>query len=100
MIKALTIFFMITNILSAQILPQDKQLHIGATYMLGASTSALVYNKTGDKKKATIYGLIVHMIAGIAKEIYDINHGHSDVNDILANSVGSCLGVVTIRITL
>ena len=98
--KALIIFFMITNIVSAQILPQDKQLHLGATYMLSASTAALVYNKTGDKKKATIYGLIVPMIAGIAKEIYDINHGHSDVNDILANTVGSSLGIVTIRITL
>ena len=100
MIKALIIFFMITNIVSAQILPQDKQLHIGATYMLGASTAALVYNKTGDKKKATVCGLIVPMIAGIAKEIYDINHGHPDMNDILANTVGSSLGVITIRITL
>ena len=100
MIKALTIFFMITNILSAQILPQDKQLHIGATYMLSASTTALVYNNTGDKRKATICGLIIPMIAGIAKEVYDINHGHSDANDILANTIGSCLGVVTIRITL
>ena len=100
MIKALTIFFMITNILSAQILPQDKQLHISATYMLSASTTALVYNKTHYKKKATIYGLIIPMVAGVAKEIYDINHGNSDVNDILANSIGSYLGVVTIRITL
>jgi VanZ family protein len=100
MTKALIIFFMITNIVSAQILPQDKQLHIGATYMLSASTMALVYNKTGDKKKATVCGLIIPMIAGIAKEIYDINHGHADVNDILANTVGSSLGVITIRITL
>ena len=100
MIKALIIFFMITNIVSAQILPQDKQLHIGATYILSTSTAALVYNKTGDKNKATIYGLIVPMIAGIAKEIYDINHGHSDIKDILANTVGSSLGIVTIRITL
>tara|TARA_R110002012_G_scaffold32989_4_gene96947 strand:+ start:524 stop:799 length:276 start_codon:yes stop_codon:yes gene_type:complete len=91
---------MITNIVSAQILPQDKQLHIGGTYMLSTATAALVYNKTGDKKKATICGLIIPMVAGIAKEIYDINHGHPDLNDILANTVGSCMGVVTIRITL
>jgi VanZ family protein len=100
MIKALIIFFMITNIVSAQALPKDKQLHIGATYMLSATTAALVYDSTGDKRKATIYGLIIPMVAGIAKEIYDINHGNPDVNDILANTIGSSLGVVTIRITL
>ena len=100
MIKALIIFFMITNIVSAQFLPQDKQLHIGATYMLSASTSALVDNKTNDKKKAMVYGFILPMIAGVAKEIHDINHGNPDVNDILANTVGSSLGIITIRITL
>ena len=100
MIKALIIFFMITNIVSAQILPQDKQLHIGATYMLSTSTAALVYNKTGNKKKAMVYGFILPMIAGVAKEVYDINHGNPDVNDILANTIGSSLGIITIRITL
>ena len=100
MIKALIIFFMITNIVGAQVLPQDKQLHIGATYMLSASTAALVYSKTNSKKKAMVYGFILPMIAGVAKEIHDINHGNSDVNDILANTVGSSLGIITIRITL
>ena len=98
--RVLIIFFLITNIVSAQVLPQDKQLHIGATYMLSASTTAIVYNRTGDKKKAMVYGFILPMIAGVAKEVYDINHGNPDVNDILANTIGSSLGVVTIRITL
>ena len=100
MIKALIIFFMITNIVSAQILPQDKQLHVGATYMLSTSTAALVYNRTNSKKKAMVYGFILPMIAGVAKEIYDMNHGNPDINDILANTVGSSLGIITIRITL
>jgi VanZ family protein len=98
--KALIIFFLITNIVSAQVLPQDKQLHIGTTYMFSATTTALVYNKTGDKKKAMVYGFILPMVAGVVKEIYDINHGDPDVKDILANTVGSSLGVITIRITL
>ena len=44
--------------------------------------------------------MIIPMVAGIAKEIYDINHGDPDVNDIIANTVGSGLGIITIRITL
>ena len=47
-----------------------------------------------------VYGFILPMIAGVAKEIYDINHGNPDINDILANTVGSNLGIITIRITL
>ena len=81
-------------------LAQDKQLHMGACYAVSSFTSALVYKKTKDKTKATVYGFGVAMLAGVIKEIHDINHGNSDVNDILANTIGSSLGVVTIRITL
>jgi len=100
MYKALIIFFMITNIVSAQVLRQDKQMHIGTTYALSATVTSLVYKKTGDKKKAMVYGFILPMVAGVAKEVYDINHGDPDVKDILANTVGSTLGIITIRITL
>jgi len=81
-------------------LAQDKQLHMGACFVISSFTSALVYRKTKDKTKATVYGFGVAMLAGIVKEVYDIKHGHSDINDILANTIGSSLGVVTIRITL
>lgn len=81
-------------------LAQDKQLHMGACYFASSLTSALVYRKTKDKTKATAYGFGIAMLAGIVKEVYDIKHGHSDINDILANTIGSSLGVVTIRITL
>ena len=81
-------------------LAQDKQLHMGACYVVSSFTSALVYRKTKDKTKATVYGFSVAMLAGVIKEVYDINNGHSDMNDILANTIGTSLGVVTIRITL
>ena len=119
MIKLL-IFLAITASLNAQHLParnaentsrfiskmqnfalaQDKQLHMGACYAISSFTSALVYRETKDKTKATVYGFGVAMLAGVIKEVYDINNGHSDINDILANTIGSSLGVVTIRITL
>ena len=81
-------------------LAQDKQLHIGACYAISSFTSALVYKKTKDKTKATAYGFGIAMLAGVVKEVYDVKHGNSDINDILANTIGSSLGVVTIRITL
>ena len=81
-------------------LAEDKQLHMGVCFVLSSLTSALVYKKTNDKKKATIYGIGIAMLAGIVKEVYDVKHGNSDINDILANTIGSSLGVVTIRITL
>jgi len=81
-------------------LAQDKQLHMGACFVISSFTSALVYRKTKDETKSTVYGFGVAMLAGIVKEVYDIKHGHSDINDILANTIGSSLGVVTIRITL
>jgi len=81
-------------------LAEDKQLHIGACYIVSSLTSAIVYKKTKDKKKATVYGIGIAMLAGVVKEVYDIKHGHSDINDILANTIGSSLGVITIRITL
>ncbi len=81
-------------------LAQDKQLHMGACYFASSLTSALVYRKTKDKTKATVYGFGIAMLAGVVKEVYDVKHGNSDINDILANTIGSSLGVVTIRITL
>ena len=81
-------------------LAQDKQLQMGACYVISSATSALVYKKTKDKAKATAFGFGVAMLAGVIKEVYDVKHSHSDINDILANTIGAGLGVVTIRITL
>ena len=81
-------------------LAQDKQLHMGACYVVSSVVSAIVYKKTKDKKKATVYGIGIAMLAGITKEIYDIKHGDPSFEDVLADGIGSILGVVTIRITL
>ena len=98
--RALIIFFMITNILSAQAIQQDKLLHAGGCYAISSSVSALVYDRTNNKNKSLIYGFSVAVLIGVAKEIYDIKHGHADINDITADIVGAGLGVITIRITL
>jgi len=98
--KALIIFFMITNMVSAQIIQQDKLLHMGGSYVISSGVAAVVYDRTNDKKKALASGLITAMVVGLGKEIYDRKHGDPDINDMIANSVGASLGVITIRITL
>tara|TARA_R100001440_G_scaffold30597_1_gene49057 strand:+ start:69 stop:371 length:303 start_codon:yes stop_codon:yes gene_type:complete len=98
--QALIIFFMITNIVSAQALRQDKLLHASGSYFVSSTVSSLVYDKTGDRNKSLAIGFAVSMLVGIGKEVYDIKHGDPDVKDILANTVGSSLGIITIRITL
>lgn len=97
---ALIIFFMITNIASAQFIQQDKLLHAGGCYAISSSVSALVYDKTKDRRKAILYGLTTSIFIGVAKEVYDIKHGNPDIKDIAADVVGAGLGVITIRITL
>ena len=97
---ALIIFFMITNIASAQFIQQDKLLHAGGCYAISSSVSALVYDKTKDRRKAILYGLTTSIFIGVAKEVYDIKHGNPDIKDIAADVIGAGLGVITIRITL
>ena len=98
--KALIIFFMITNMVSAQFIPQDKLLHMGGSYVISSGITAVVYNRTNNKKKSIIYGVTTAVAIGLAKEIYDRKHGHPDIKDMLANSIGASLGVITIRIAI
>jgi len=97
---ALIIFFMTTNIVSAQFVQQDKLLHMGGSYVISSGVTAIIYNRTNDKKKSMIYGVATAMAIGLGKEIYDRKHGDPDIKDMLANSVGASLGVITIRIAI
>tara|TARA_R100000808_G_scaffold4717_1_gene15005 strand:- start:14942 stop:15217 length:276 start_codon:yes stop_codon:yes gene_type:complete len=91
---------MITNIVSAQALRKDRIIHTSSVYLLSATTTALVLDRTKSKRKAAVYGFILPMMVGVAKEMRDIKHGNPDINDILSNAVGASLGIITIRITL
>ena len=98
--KLLIVFFMITNVINGQTIKRDKLLHMGGSYFMSSSVSSLVYDKTKDKKKSLIIGFTASMVLGMAKEIYDIKYGKPDIKDVIANTVGSSLGIITIRITL
>jgi len=80
-------------------LSTDKQLHMAGCFMISSLTTSYVYNRTADKRKAIAIGFGAGMVAGIAKEIYDIRYGNPDWNDILADVIGSGLGAVSITFT-
>ena len=81
-------------------LQNDKLLHMGGSYVISSTIAALVYDKTKNKKCSLLSGFAVSMFIGAGKEIYDRKYGNPDWNDMLANTVGATLGIVTIRIAI
>ncbi len=120
MIKVLILLALVTVTVNAQHLPvrnadnvnnvlyaienfafaTDKQLHIGGSYLMSSTIAAIVYNKTRNKKRALLSGLGISLLIGASKEVYDIKNGDSSWNDMLANTVGATMGVVTIKIVI
>ena len=100
MIKLFWIVLFITSQAISQVIPNDKLLHMGGSYVISSSVASIVYNKTENKKKALVYGLTTSLIVGVAKEAWDIKHGDPDIKDIAADFFGASLGIITIRITL
>jgi len=100
MIKLFWIVLFITAIAKAQVIQNDKLLHMSGSYVISSTVASLVYNKTKNKKCSLLSGFAVSMFIGAGKEIYDRKHGNPDWNDMLANTIGSTLGIVTIKIAL
>lgn len=85
----------------AQLVPEDKALHFGAGALIGAGTTGIVYELTGNKKKAVIYGIGLSTLAGITKEIIDHNNGsRADGGDMLATTLGGAVGSFSVKIIL
>lgn len=100
MIKLFCLALLITTISSAQI-QNDDLIHVGGSYVISSMTTAIVYNKTKNKKKAIIFGLAISLAIGVGKEIYDNRWNTKDsYTDLLSNTIGSTLGVVTIKIAI
>ena len=81
-----------------QLFPIDKQLHLGAWYVIGASTTSFTYYLTKNEKTATIVGIASVVIIGVGKEIHDIKHGTPDSKDLAADVIGGTFGILTVRI--
>jgi len=83
------------NVLS---LHQDKQLHVGYTYIISSATTSYALKRTGNKKKAIFIGIGTGMAIGIGKEIYDARNGSAEKGDLIADLVGSTLGSIVVTI--
>lgn len=81
---------------SQSTISQDKLLHLSAGYVIGSTTTSIVYNITEDRRKSFIYGVAASVIIGSLKEVYDIKHGDPDLEDWGYDIVGGLLGSVTI----
>ena len=81
----------------AQIIPQDKLLHLSASYVIASATTSLVSYKY-PKKKAFWIGVATGTLVGIGKELCDIKHGNPEWGDLGADVVGALLGSFTVTI--
>jgi len=79
-------------------LHQDKQLHIGYTYIISSATTSYVLKKTGNKRKAILIGIGTGMAIGIGKELYDARNGSAEKGDLIADIIGSTFGSIVVTI--
>ena len=99
--KYLLILLLISSNLNAQfLLEQDKQLHMGGTYVISSIVSSYTLVKTNDKRKALVIGITSGLAAGLAKEIYDLKYGNPELEDLAADAIGATAGALTITIPL
>jgi len=79
-------------------LHQDKQLHIGYTYIISSATTSYVLKRTKNKKKAILIGIGVGVTVGVVKELYDAKYSYAQPGDLLADVIGATVGSVVVTI--
>ena len=79
-------------------LHQDKQLHVGYTYIISSVATSYALKKTSNKRKAIIIGIGVGVTIGVAKEVYDHKCSYAQRGDIVADLIGSTLGSIVVTI--
>jgi len=79
-------------------LHQDKQLHVGYTYIISSATTSYVLKRTKNKKKAILIGIGVGVTIGVAKELYDAKYGYAQTGDLIADIIGATAGSIVVTI--
>ena len=79
---------------------KDKQLHFAAGSIAGSAGYTYVWQKTKDKKKATIAAISTALLAGTVKEIIDSTQDNNsfDTKDLAATALGGITISVTINL--
>jgi len=87
------------SVANAQI-EQDKQLHFLAGGLASSYGYTYIYGKTQDKKKATLAGIGLAILAGTIKETIDSRQHNNkfDVEDLAATTLGGITVSVTINL--
>jgi uncharacterized protein YfiM (DUF2279 family) len=76
-------------------IPNDKILHLGGSYVIASTTTQFAQWRGATPKQAFWLGFGISMGFGIAKEIYDIEHGVPEWQDLAANFAGASIGAFT-----
>ena len=93
----LIILFIPITIQAQQVIPQDKLIHMSASYIVTHMSYQVITNHTELTRKQAIHrAMLVGLIVGIGKELYDINHGSPELGDLAAD----VLGIATFRVVL
>jgi uncharacterized protein YfiM (DUF2279 family) len=79
---------------------QDKQMHFMAGSLASGFGYTYVFEKTQDKKKATLAGIGLAILAGTIKETIDSKQrgGKFDFQDLTATTLGGITISVTINL--
>ena len=87
------------SVANAQI-EQDKQLHFLAGGLASSYGYTYVYGKRQDKKKATLAGIGLAILAGTIKETIDSRQHNNkfDMEDLAATTLGGITISVTINL--
>ena len=87
------------SVANAQI-EQDKQLHFMAGGLSSGFGYTYVFEKTQDKKKATIAGIGLAILVGTIKETVDSQQKNDkfDIGDLAATTLGGITVSVTINL--
>lgn len=79
----------------------DKAAHLAAGVLISGSAQVLAFELTENRNKSMLIGFTAGCMAGVAKELYDMNgHGTPSFKDALWTGVGAGLGTVSIYFTL
>jgi len=91
--KLIIILMLLPTLCYSQIWKEhDKQAHFFAGAVISESTYIFVYNRTENKKTATIWAIAAPVVVGILKECVDYANPNKrlfDNRDIFATSCGA-----------
>jgi hypothetical protein len=90
-----------TSAQPSSLIHTDKVKHFVVGAVVSGGAQMVAYQITENKGQAMLIGFGTGMVAGIAKECYDMTgRGTPDIKDALWTGIGAGLASVSIRMTI